>query len=167
LIAILMAIPILGGLLMLQSAVISRIPLLHGTADLVLLAVVAWALQERVETGWHWAILAGLLVGFISALPLVAALAGYLLTVGAALLLRRRVWQAPILAMFVATVFGTLLMHAISFVSLRLLGTPLPLRESLNLITIPSLLLNLVLAIPIYALLGDLANWLYPEELEV
>jgi len=162
-----MAIPILGGLLMLQSAVISRIPLLHGTADLVLLAVVAWALQERVETGWHWAILAGLLVGFISALPLVAALAGYLMTVGIVLLLRRRVWQAPILAMFVATVLGTLLMHGISFVSLRLLGTPLPWRESLNLITIPSLLLNLVLAIPIYALLSDLANWLYPEELEV
>jgi rod shape-determining protein MreD len=162
-----MAVPILGGLLMLQSAVISRIPLLHGTADLVLLAVIAWALQERVETGWHWAILAGLLVGFISALPLVSALAGYLLTVGIVLLLRRRVWQAPILAMFVATVIGTLLMHGISFFSLRLLGTPLPWRESLNLITIPSLLLNLVLAIPIYALLGDLANWLYPEELEV
>jgi hypothetical protein len=28
-------------------------------------------------------------------------------------------------------------------------------------------LLNLLLAIPVYALIGDLANWLYPEELEV
>jgi rod shape-determining protein MreD len=161
------ALPILGILLILQSAIVSRIPLLHGTADLVLLAIIAWALQKRVATAWQWSIIGGLLVTIVSALPLGAALIGYPLAVTFALILRQRVWQVPILAMFISTFVGTLVMHIISLVALRLVGTTLPLREALNLITLPSVLLNLLLAIPVYALIGDLANWLYPEELEV
>jgi hypothetical protein len=38
----------------------SRIPLLHGSADLILLALVAWALQKRVNTAWQWALIGGL-----------------------------------------------------------------------------------------------------------
>ncbi len=161
------ALPILGILLILQSAVVSRIPLLHGTADLLLLAIIAWSLQKRVETAWQWSIIGGLLVTIVSALPLGVALVGYPLAATFALILRQRVWQVPILAMFISTFVGTLLMHTITLVALRLTGTPLPLREALNLITLPSVLLNLLLAIPVYALIGDLANWLYPEELEV
>ncbi len=165
--AIVIAVPILSVLLIIQSAVLSRMPLLNGTTDLVLLAVIAWALQKRVQTAWHWGIIAGLLVGFVSALPLGVSLAGYLLAVGLALVLRQRVWQVPILAMFVATFFGTVISHLIALVALRLTGTQMPLLESLNLITLPSVLLNLLLAIPFYALLSDLAKWLYPEELEM
>jgi hypothetical protein len=69
--------------------------------------------------------------------------------------------------MFIAALMGTLLTHAISFIALRAFGSLLPWQDTLNLITLPSILLNLLLAIPAYALLGDLANWLYPEELEV
>jgi hypothetical protein len=38
--------------------------------------------------------------------------------------------------------------------------------DVLNQITLPSLLLNLLLALPVYVLLGDLAKWVHPEELE-
>jgi len=161
------AIPILGILLIFQSAVVSQIPLLHGTADLILLAIIAWALQKRVETALQWSIIGGLLVTIVSALPLGVALIGYPLVAIFALIMRQRVWQVPILAMFIATFIGTLLMHIITLLALRLVGTSLPLREALNLITLPSVLLNLLLAVPVYALIGDLANWLYPEELEV
>ncbi len=165
--ATLIALPILSLLLIFQTAVTSQMPLLHGTPDLVLLGVIAWALQKRVQTAWRWSIIAGLLVGFVSALPFGTAILGYLLATGFTLLLRQRVWQVPIFAMFIATFLGTVITHAISFSALRLFGDPLPLWEALNLITLPSLLLNLLLAIPLYALIGDLASWLYPEELEV
>ncbi len=165
--AIILGSLILVGLAVLQSAVFSRIVLLHGTADLLLLAIIAWALHKRVETAWHWGAIAGLIISIISALPFGAALAGYLLATLIALLLRQRVWQTPILAMFIATFLGTVLTHAISLVSLRLVGSPLPIIEALNLVTLPSLLLNFLLAIPIFALITDLANWIYPEELEI
>ncbi len=165
--ATLIAIPILSVLLIFQSAVVSRITLLHGSADLLLLAVVAWALQKRVDTAWHWSVIAGLMISFVSALPFGVALIGYPLAVGLALLLRQRVWQVPILAMFLATFFGTLATQAMALAILRLSGDPLPILQAFNLIILPSILLNLLLAVPAYALLGDLAGWLYPEELEV
>jgi rod shape-determining protein MreD len=165
--AILLAIPILGLLIIFQSAILSQVHLLQGTVDLVLLALVAWAVQERVKTAWHWAVIAGLLSSLVSTMPVTAILAGYLATTGAALLLRRIFWQRPLFAMIAATFIGTLIINSISLITLRVLGTPLPLIESLNLITLPSALLNLMLAIPVYAIFGDLASWLYPVEIEM
>ena len=69
--------------------------------------------------------------------------------------------------MLVATFLGTLVTQGLALGALRLTGDPLPILQAFNLITLPSILLNLILAIPAYALLGDLAGWLYPEELEV
>jgi rod shape-determining protein MreD len=165
--ATLLAIPILGSLLILQTAVFSQLPLLRGTTDLVMVAIIAWSLQKSVKTAWQWGIIGGLLVSLSTALPFGLPIIGYLLVVGMALLLRQRVWQVPLLAMFVATFLGTLITQALAVLVLRLTGTPLAWLESVNMITLPSMLLNLVVAIPAYALLGDLARWLYPEELVV
>ncbi len=165
-IASLIAIPIIGVLILLESAIFSRFPLLHGAADLVLLVVIAWALQKRVQTAWQWGIIGGLFVGLVSAQPFWAAMLSYLIAVAVALALRKRVWRAPILAMFIATFILTLLTHLIMIVALRIAGASLPLQQTLNLITLPSVVLNLILAIPIFFLLADLARWAYPEELE-
>lgn len=165
--AVLIAVPVLALLVMIQSAVFSKIPLLQGTTDLVLVALLAWALQKRVRTAWFWAIMAGLLVGYVSALPFGAVLVGYLLAVGLAVLLKQRVWQVPILAMLVATFFGTLMVNLIAILALQLTDTPISFWEAINLVTLPSVLLNLLIAIPLYALFSDLANWLYPEPLEI
>lgn len=163
----LIAIPILTGLMILQSGILSRIPLLHGTPDLLLLFILAWALQKRVQTAWQWSIIAAVIFSLVSALPLGTPLLAYGLATGIALLLRHQMWQVPILAMLVAVLVGTLISHMVSLVALRLVGDPIPIFQALNLITLPSAFLNLVLAFPAYALMGDLAGWLYPEELEV
>ena len=165
--ATLIAIPILALLLILQSAILSRFPLLHGTADLVLLATIAWALQKRVRTAWQWGIIGGLMVGVVSALPFGVTLIIYPASVGMALILRQRVWQVPVLAMFIATFFATVLAHLVMMAALRISGTAFTWQQAINVITLPSIILNLLLAIPAYALFTDLSKWLYPEPLEV
>ena len=163
----LISLPILGFLIMFQSAVVSRIHLLQGTADLVLLALAAWTLQERVSSAWQWSIIAILLLSLVTALPLPALAVAYLAATGLALIVRRHVWQVPLLAMLITTFAGTLIIQVVSVLAIWLEGTTLPFIESLNLVLLPSLLLNLLLAIPIYAIMGDLANWLHPKEIEV
>ncbi len=165
--AILISLPLLSGLVMLQSAVISRIPLLHGTADLVLLTLIAWALQERVSSAWYWSAAGGILAGLATGLPFGILLGSYLAITGTALLLKQRVWQVPVLAMLLTTFLGTVLIHGLSILVVTLNGASLSLIDSLDLVTLPSLLLNLLFAVPVYALIGDLANWLYPKEIEV
>jgi hypothetical protein len=164
--ATLISIPLLGALMMFQSSIVSRVQLLHGTADIVLLALIAWALQQRVRTAWHWSLVGSGWFTIASALPLGVMPAAYFLTTGLALMLRRRIWQIPILGMFVGAFFGTLITQGFSIVSLLVVGTSLPLLETLNLITLPSLLLNLLIAAPVYVIVSDLANWLYPQEIE-
>ncbi len=162
-----LALPVLLFVMMLQSVIISRLPLLSGTADLVLLVIVAWSLQERVKNAWFWGLVGGVMVSFISAMPYFMPLFGYLFVVAFARLLRSRIWQIPILAMFTVTVVGTFLMHLLEIVGLFVNGQAVPFSESLNFVTMPSVLLNLILALPVYALMADLAKMVYPAEVEV
>ncbi len=165
--AILISIPLFIVLTILQSAIVSRMPLLHGSADLFLLVVIAWALQERVRIAWHWSLVAALMMGFVSSLPYYVPLITYLGITGLTVLIRRRIWKVPILAMVVITLTGTLFSHIISALAVRLGGARLPWLDVLQLITLPSLLLNLLLAAPVYAIVGDIAQWVYPEEIEL
>ena len=160
----LIAFPLLTFAVILQSAVVSNFALLSGYADLVLVILAAWALQGTVDSAWHWALLASILVSFLSRLPWPVVVLGYLAVVYIAQVLQRRVWQAPLLAMFSVIFLGTVVMHLLSFLFLSLLGTRLPFEDVLGLITLPSLLLNLLLAVPLYLFMRDLAAWVYPEQ---
>lgn len=158
----LIAAPVIILAVMLQSAIVSRITLLSGVADLPLVMLAAWALQEDVDTAWHWAVGAGVLVGFVSGIHWSVPLVSYLVVVALAQLFQRRVWQAPLLAMFSVTFIGTIVMSVISLVVLRVVGVPLPLSDTLGLVTLPCILLNMLLAIPAYAVMRDMAHWVYP-----
>ncbi len=164
---IILAIPILAFVLMLQTVVVTSLPLLSGFADLMLLVLVAWALQERVKSAWIWTAIGSLMVAFVSAAPWYATIGGYVAVTVMVRLLRRRVWQTPILVMFVVTFFGSIISQGITLVALLTRGAPLPLLDSLNLVILPGTLLNLLLALPVYAVVTDMAQWLYPEEVEV
>ena len=158
----LIAIPLFVLAVIVQSSIVSRIALLWGYADVILILLAAWALQERVASAWHWAFFAAILTGFVTRLPWTVVFAGYFAVVFIARSLSRRVWQAPLLAMFSVTFLGTLVMHLLSFVTLSLLGSPLPLGAVFGGITLPSLLLNMLFAIPLYAVMRDLSYWVYP-----
>lgn len=162
--SILVAIPVLGLAVILQTSIVERINLLNGAADLVLLILAAWGLQERVRSAWVWGAVAGLLVGFISGASWYVYLVGYLTVIGAARLLAHRVWQAPLLAMFAVTLIGTLVLLMLTYLVRSLFEVPLAFNLSFVQIILPSILLNLLLAIPVHALIRDLANRLYPGE---
>jgi hypothetical protein len=69
--------------------------------------------------------------------------------------------------MLAAMFVSTLVVQIISLIARLITGVSIPLIYILNLILLPSLLLNLILAIPVFSIVHDLASWLYPEKLEV
>ena len=142
----LIAFPLLLLAIILQSSVVSQIKLISGYADLMLIILAAWALQDHVTSAWHWAAIACIFTGFVSNMPWLVLILGYFAIVYMAQVLQKRVWQAPLLAMFSVTFAGTIVMHLISFIIL------------------PSLLLNMLFAIPVYTFIRDLARWVYPFE---
>jgi cell shape-determining protein MreD len=122
----------------------------------------AWALQENVDSSWHWAIALGILVGFVSALPWYVPVISYLVVVALAQILQKRVWQAPLLAMFSVTFLGTAVLNILTYLVVRIGGVEMPFEDVLGLLVLPGVLLNMLLAIPIYAIMRDLSRWVYP-----
>jgi len=155
----LIAIPLLGLAVIIQSAIVGQFPLLGGHADIVLVLVTAWALQEAVTTGLHWAFLASVFVSLTSSLPWLIYFLCYGGIVLLALLLQRRVWQLPMLAMFSVTFLGTALLHVLTYLYLGFTGVEISLGDSMGLITLPSVLLNMLIAIPLFGMMRDVANW--------
>jgi hypothetical protein len=124
-------------------------------------------LQERVRGAWIWGVAASLLVGIVSGVPWYIYFIGYLSVVGLARLLVHRIWQAPLLAMFTVTFIGTLELFMLVFFERTIFGVQLALGEVFYQIVLPTVLLNLLLAIPVHALIHDLADRLYPEKAAV
>jgi hypothetical protein len=158
----LIAVPVIILAVIVQSSIVSRVTLLSGIADLPLVMLAAWALQDDVETAWHWAVATGILVGFVSGISWLVPLVSYLMVVALAQMLQRRVWRAPLLAMFSVTFLGTIGLSICSLVFLRFAGVPLPVADIFGLLTLPAILLNMLLAIPVFAVMRDLAHWVYP-----
>lgn len=150
----------------LQSAVFSQIVLISGTADLILLFLVAWSLQERVKNTWIWTLVAGLLISFVSAMPFYAPLIAYVGVVVISKLVQSRVWRIPILALFIITFLGTFFQQFVYVIALQISGAPVTWSESLDVIILPSVLLNLIFSLPIYAFVNDLVGRIYPLEVE-
>jgi rod shape-determining protein MreD len=150
----------------LQTSIFSRAALISGTADLILLFFAAWSLQEQVKNRWLWAAIGGLLISIVSAMPFYAPLIGYLGVVGISKLLQRRVWQVPIQAMFIVTLVGTLFQHIVYVIALQINGAPISWGQSLDMVILPSVLLNLIFALPMYAIVNDLVGRIYPLEAE-
>ncbi|MGB9586096.1 MAG: hypothetical protein ACPL7A_01600, partial [Anaerolineales bacterium] len=124
-------------------------------------------LQKNVTTAWQWGILGGIMMTIVSALPLGVYLICYLILVGMTLLIKKIVWRIPLISMLLVTVVGTFLVLGSSYTFLRITNIQLPLSYSFREIMLPSALLNVILAIPIYAFMSEVAKWLYPEVIEV
>lgn len=150
----------------LQTAVFSWTTLIAGTADLILLFFAVWSLQESVHNSWLWAAIAGVFVSIISAMPFYAPLIAYLGVVGISKLLQRRIWRTPIIAMFIVTILGTFFQQAVYVLTLQISGAPISWGQSFDAVILPSVLLNLIFALPIYAIATDLAGRISPLEVE-
>ncbi len=151
----------------LQSAIFSQTPLLSGTADLLLLFLIAWSLQEQVKNSWLWTVITGVMISLISAMPFFTPLIGYLGVVGVSKLLQRKVWRIPVLAMFVVVLIGTFFQQSVYILALQAAGAPITWLQSLDNVMLPSILLNMIFALPMYAIVTDLAGRIYPLEVEV
>jgi hypothetical protein len=152
--------------LMLQVGVVSRTPMLSGAADLILLFVAAWSLHDHSRRMWILMLLFAGFVGFISATPFIVPILVYLGIFLLSKVLNIWVWQTPLLAMFLLTFVGTLLQHVIYLIVLWVTETPFDWTVAFANVTLPSVLLNMLLAIPVHALVQEMARSVYPIGLE-
>lgn len=152
--------------LMLQYGIFSRWTLLAGSADVVLLFIIAWCLHERSRRGWILVLVFGVIVGFISAMPWFFPVGIYMAVYLAARYLRVWVWQTPLLGMFLLTFVATLLTQLATIAYMFVMRLPFSVTDALINVTLPSLLLNIFMSIPVHAIVIEMARSAYPKGLE-
>jgi cell shape-determining protein MreD len=133
----------------------------------LLLVLIAWSIQSRDRSIWLWVFIGGGLVSLVSAIPAGAPVWIYLIIAGLIRLFSQRTMEVPVLWMLIATILGTLIQKVIEIIVLFMAGSPLPFSESIVLVALPSALLNLFFALPVYALITDLSRWIYPVEVQI
>lgn len=164
--SLIISFPVVILLMVLQTTFARQLTLLNGSADLLLIWMAAWSLQSRDNSAWLWAFLAGALFSYVSAVPWYVSITAYIAIVVMARFITRKLWQSPLMSMFILTLIGSLFLYFLTFIGLRVEGVDYPFRETLVRIIIPSVFLNLLLAIPIYGIVKDTTRWVFKEEVD-
>lgn len=159
----LIAVPILLILLSIQISISSKFLLLDGFADIVLVWLTAWVIQSRVKKSWIWFALATAMTAFISAVPWYAILFGYSAIFLFGFFMKKRLWQSPLLSFFVVLILGSALNYLIHFAVLKVNGMNTSWIDAVQRIIIPSTILNLVIAFPIFLIARDLSSMIFSE----
>lgn len=158
----LLAFPILFLIALLQSAVLSRLPLLFGQADLMLVFLVAWATHPQAVNVWEWTLLGALFTAFLSALPWPLIFLSYASASAMARVLQRRAGRPSILLMLLTLFPASLLIGALSWGYVTLVRAPVPWELAFGQVISPSMLLNFLLAIPTFTIVQSLVKWIHP-----
>ncbi|NIV15116.1 MAG: hypothetical protein GWN62_28845 [Aliifodinibius sp.] len=158
---------LLSVAMILQNTIVTQVQLLYGAADLILLVLLSWILQSEAENHLWLGITAGILVGVSSFIPFWIPVISYSILVVGVTVAQRRIWQVPIWLLLISTFLGTLIIYGLEIFYLWLTGVPLNLLEVLNIVLLPSLVLNMILVLPIYGVVGEIAKAIYPKEVEV
>lgn len=163
--SIYVAIPLMGLLAILQTAVLPRIPILGVVPQLLFLVALAWGLSRGLEQGLLWAFIAGLWVDLFSLSPLGLTALAYMVAIGAAVLLQELLPPNRLLIASGMAVLGTLIYLFIYFLTLRLFGLGMSLQVLLE--TLPVVVLHGILILPIYAAVQAILRALRPKRVEL
>ena len=150
-----------------QNTIVTQVHLLYGAADLMMLVLLSWVLQSNREVNLWLGVVTGLLVGISTALPFWLPVIGYTILVWIVTNVQRQIWQVPIWLLLISTFLGSLLIYGIEVLYLLVVGVPMSLVEVLNIVLLPSLVLNMILVLPVYAVVGEIVKAVYPKEVDV
>jgi cell shape-determining protein MreD len=157
-------IPILIIGVILQSTIISQFSILSGFADLMLLVLVSWSINTDDKLAMVWAIVAGGLVSIFSAMSPIVPILGYVIAVSITKTVIKRTWQVPMIAVIFSTIISTLVVHFLSIGAIWINSNfSSNIVQLIQIITVPSLFLNILLILPVNSLMKDVSHWVFPE----
>jgi len=162
--ASLLSIPIMLLLSVLQSVAFSRIKLIGGSSDIILLAIVSLAIVEKENSVFIWALAGGFFVSILSAMSTPVVVVSYLLIAWLSFMTHRFLWQSPILAILLSTILSTTVKFIIDIITLQITGIQFPIAASIGNILLPNMILNLFFIFPAYLVFSDLVRWISPKD---
>jgi rod shape-determining protein MreD len=165
--SVLLGLPLLAVAAVLQATVLSRIHLLGGTVDLVLLLSLSWTLVGEWQGGPAWGLMGGLCLDLLSGGPLGANALGLVLVAYFASLSEGRFWRSHVLLPLATVLAGTIIYHLLYLALLAVSGHTVDWPAALAGVTLPAVLLNTVLMLPVYHLVRWMHTVTHPAPVKI
>jgi rod shape-determining protein MreD len=165
--SVLLGLPLLAVAAVLQATVLSRIHLLGGTVDLVLLLSLSWTLVGEWQGGPAWGLMGGLCLDLLSGGPLGANALGLVLVAYGASLSEGRFWRSHVLLPLATVLAGTIIYHLLYLALLAVSGHTVDWAAGLAGVTLPAVLLNTVLMLPVYHLVRWMHTVTHPAPVKI
>lgn len=134
----------------LQSSLFPFIRLYSGQPNVILLVVVAWALDADWGEALFWAFVGGLCQDLLSIAPLGTSVLPLCITVFAVKIAYAQVKRLSLLIYIGSVLAGTLLAQITLFILLGIIGYGIDPVPTVRYFMLPSLAYQLVLALPVY-----------------
>lgn len=157
-------IPVLLVLAVLQTAVLSRLPIYGLTLNLVFLVVLAWGLLHGLNDGIALSFVAGLLLDLFSVSPMGITSLAMMTAVFAAIWVQQALPQERFFLPLALAGFATLVFLFVYFLFLRLLSQPAAFAVLMT--RAPLALLHTAVFLPVYWLLYALDRTLRPRPVQ-
>jgi len=156
-------IPLLFLAALLNATVMAELRLGGGAPDLVFLMVVTWAMLAEPRDAYLWALVGGVAQDWFSTAPLGASSLALLAVAFVVDALFGVVPRGNLLLPPLAVAGGTVLYHLLLIGILRMQNMAVPLAHGLSTVTLPTVVLHVLLALPVYRLMGMVHYWLSPR----
>ena len=134
----------------LQTAFVPHIRLLGGGPDLIFLVILAWSINSRLEDSIIWAFIGGIIIDLLSAAPTGTSTPGLIITLFFVTGLGRQVYQIGFMLLGGLVLGGTMATQFTQYIILSFAGFQINWMEITRYVILPTLVYNLVLALPIY-----------------
>ena len=146
-------IPVLLLAVALQTTLVPQIRLWDGGPDLVFLCVLAWSLRAPLQEGVAWAFTGGIMQDLLSVAPTGQSVIGLVMLVFAVNLMTQQLSRTglPVLALLAGA--GTLAQQLLMWLLFALQGFTVDFLDDLGYVIFPTLIYNLALIWPVFALL--------------
>ncbi|MCC7450317.1 MAG: rod shape-determining protein MreD [Anaerolineae bacterium] len=148
------SLPILIIAAILQSTVIPEIRIGGGGPDLIVMLVIAWALLAGVEEGTVWALIGGVVQDLLNGTPTGTSALALVVLVFVITLAIRPVNRKNLIVPPLVAAVGTVLYHVMLMALLTVVGRPVSISYTLPYVTLPTVLFNTVLMLPVFRVMG-------------
>jgi rod shape-determining protein MreD len=160
-------IPLLILAAILDVTVMAKLRVGGGSPDLVFLLVVSWALLSTMQEALLWAMVGGVVKDVLSVAPLGTSALGLVIVVFMADSLFGTVRRNNLVIPPVVAAAGTVVYHLAILAVLQIVGYGLSLGEGLSYVTLPTVIYNTILILPVFRMAGLIHQWLTPRRVRL
>ena len=160
-------IPVLILAAILDVTLMAKFRIGGGAPDLVFMLVVSWALLSTMQEAMVWAVVGGVVKDTLSVAPLGTSALGMVIVVFIVDSLLGTVRRTNLVVPVPVIAVGTVIYHLTILAVLQIVGYGLPVGEGLLYVTLPTMVYNMILVLPVFRTMGSVQQWLAPRRVRL